>query len=81
MSQGKDHFEWVCKQPDELKAVASLSLAEFRKLGGWLARRGETSGIPGRIWGIVMVDGFGRIMAGKLGKDEKSAEKVREVLG
>ena len=81
MSKGQEHFEWVCKQPCEKTAVASLSLGEFRKLGGWLARRGEISGIPGRVWGVVLADGFLRIMAGKLGKEQQDAEKVKEALG
>lgn len=65
MSKGRDLFQWVCQQPDELAAVASLSLADFRRLGGWLARRGEITGIPGKVWGVCLADGFRRIMATK----------------
>ena len=77
MSKGKEIYQWVCEQPCELEAVASLNLADFRKLGGWLARRGEISGIPGKIWGVCLADGFRRIMAGK----GDGIEKVKEVLG
>lgn len=76
MSKGRELYQWVCMQPDTLAAVASLSLADFRKLGGWLGRRGEINGIPGQVWSLCLADSFRRLMDTKAEK-----QKVAEVLG
>ena len=81
MSKGQELFQWVCKQPDTLAAVTSLSLADFRKLGGWLARRGEINGIPGKVWQMCLVDAFRRLVGGKAASAEEERKKVNQALG
>ena len=65
MSKGGELYQWVCKQPDTLAAVGSLSDGDFRQLGGWLARRGEINGIPGKVWQFCLVEAFRRLVQGK----------------
>ncbi len=76
MSKGQEVYQWVCKQPKAQAAIASLSLEDFRLLGGWLGRRGEINGVPGFVWSLCLVDSFRRLMDGKA--DRKN---VAEVLG
>lgn len=55
-------YDWLAKQPDLERAIADLTSRSLRDLNGYLTRQGTDSGIPGMIWGLVIVESCDRFM-------------------
>jgi len=56
---------WICRQPDQEKAIASLDDQVLRELGGYLSRLGQESGVPALIHGHVICEACERFIKQK----------------
>lgn len=58
-------YRRICQAADLEEAVRRAADKDLRELRGALARRGNLSGVPGLVWGVVTVECADRFMLDK----------------
>ena len=58
-------YGFLCRQPDQERAIASLEDYALRDLNGYLSRMNAESGVPGMIRGLCICEACERFMRAK----------------
>jgi hypothetical protein len=55
-------YGFICRQPNQERAIATLEDYALRDLNGWLSRQNAENGVPGMIRGLCICEACERFM-------------------